>query len=69
MALRANGKYDEAAAQLTITLTSGTNRTLAARAETEAKNAAGSKELAAIKNSTKCSPWTTQLRRRTLAPP
>ncbi len=46
-ALRANGKFDEAAAQFTTYATSGTNRTLAARAETEAKNAAASKALAA----------------------
>ncbi len=49
-ALRANGKYDEAAAQFTTYATSGGNRTLAARAEAEAKNATASKEIAAIKN-------------------
>ena len=49
-ALRANGKYDEAAAQFTTYASSGTNRTLAARAETEGKNALASKEVAAIKN-------------------
>ncbi|TPG64411.1 OmpA family protein [Hymenobacter nivis] len=44
-ALRANGKFDEAAAQFSAYATSGTNRTLAARAETDAKNALASKEL------------------------
>ena len=46
-ALRANGKFDEAAAQFGTYAQSGTNRTLAARAEVEAKNAAASKALAA----------------------
>ncbi|HEX8328037.1 MAG TPA: OmpA family protein [Hymenobacter sp.] len=49
-ALRANGKYDEAAAQFATYASSGGNRTLAARAETEAKNATDSKSVAAIKN-------------------
>jgi outer membrane protein OmpA-like peptidoglycan-associated protein len=49
-ALRANGKYDEAAAQYASYAASGGNRTLGARAETEAKNALASKEVAAIKN-------------------
>ena len=49
-ALRANGKYDEAATQFTTYASSGGNRNLAARAETEAKNAAASKAVAAIKN-------------------
>ena len=49
-ALRANGKYDEAAAQFATYATSGGNRTLAARAEAEGKNALASKEVAAIKN-------------------
>ena len=49
-ALRANGKYDEAAAQFATYASSGGNRTLAARAETEGKNALASKEVAAIKN-------------------
>ncbi|WP_460611088.1 OmpA family protein [Hymenobacter terrigena] len=49
-ALKANGKYDEAAAQFASYATSGGNRTLAARAETESKNAAASKAVAAIKN-------------------
>ncbi|AWM33865.1 OmpA family protein [Hymenobacter nivis] len=44
-ALRANGKLDEAAAQFSAYATSGTNRTLAARAETDAKNALASKAL------------------------
>jgi tetratricopeptide (TPR) repeat protein len=42
-ALRANGKYDEAAAQFASYASSGTNRSLAARAETESKNAVASK--------------------------
>ena len=49
-ALKANGKYDEAAAQFASYASSGGNRTLAARAETESKNAAASKAVAAIKN-------------------
>ena len=49
-ALKANGKYDEAAAQFATYASSGGNRNLAARAETESKNAAASKAVAAIKN-------------------
>ncbi|GAB2860224.1 OmpA family protein [Hymenobacter ruber] len=49
-ALKANGKYDEAAAQFASYASSGGNRALAARAETESKNAAASKAVAAIKN-------------------
>ncbi|MBH8560210.1 OmpA family protein [Hymenobacter negativus] len=49
-ALKANGKYDEAAAQFASYASSGGNRTLAARAETESKNAAASKAVASIKN-------------------
>ena len=49
-ALRANGKYDEAAAQFAAYAASGGNRSLAARAETEGKNALASKEVAANKN-------------------
>ncbi|MDB5271081.1 MAG: hypothetical protein JWP58_4121 [Hymenobacter sp.] len=49
-ALKANGKYDEAATQFTSYASSGGNRTLAARAETESKNAAASKAVAGIKN-------------------
>ncbi|MGY3088373.1 peptidoglycan-associated lipoprotein [Hymenobacter sp. UYAg731] len=49
-ALKANGKYDEAAAQFASYASSGGNRTLAARAETESKNAAASKAVAAVKN-------------------
>ena len=45
-ALRADGKFDEAAAQFSTYATSGANRTLAARAETEAKNTLASKALA-----------------------
>ncbi len=49
-ALRANGKYDEAGAQFATYASSGGNRPLAARAETESKNALASKEVAAVKN-------------------
>jgi len=49
-ALRANGKYDEAATQFSTYASSGGNRTLAARAETEAKNVAASKAVAGTKN-------------------
>lgn len=49
-ALRANGKYDEAAAQFATYASSGANRTLAARAEIEGKNALASKAVATIKN-------------------
>jgi peptidoglycan-associated lipoprotein len=49
-ALRANGKYDEAAAQFSSYASSGGNRTLAARAETEAKNVTASKAVAGMKN-------------------
>ena len=49
-ALRANGKYDEAAAQFATYATSGGNRNLAAHAENESKNALASKEVAAIRN-------------------
>ena len=49
-ALKANGRYDEAAAQFASYASNGGNRTLAARAETESKNAAASKAVAAIKN-------------------
>lgn len=47
LALKANGKYDEAAAQFDDYVKLGTNRALAARAEIEAKNIRLSKELAA----------------------
>jgi len=49
-ALRAAGKYDEAAAQFTAYAGSGGNRTLAARAEADARNATASKAVAAIRN-------------------
>ncbi|MDO7850972.1 OmpA family protein [Hymenobacter convexus] len=49
-ALKANGKYDEAAAQFSTYASSGGNRTLAARAEAESKNAAASKAVAGMKN-------------------
>ena len=49
-ALKANGKFDEAAAQFASYASSGGNRTLAARAETESKNAAASKQVVAMKN-------------------
>ncbi|SMB82128.1 OmpA/MotB domain protein [Hymenobacter roseosalivarius DSM 11622] len=47
LALKANGKYDEAAAQFDDYVKLGTNRALAARAEIEAKNVRLSKELSA----------------------
>ncbi|WP_157564304.1 OmpA family protein [Hymenobacter ginkgonis] len=46
-ALKANGKFDEAATLFTAYAQSGTNRTLAARAEAAAKSATASKALAA----------------------
>ncbi|MFD2719181.1 OmpA family protein [Hymenobacter monticola] len=49
-ALKANGKYDEAAAQFSTYASSGGNRTLAARAETEAKNVNASKAMASMKS-------------------
>ena len=49
-ALRANGKYDDAAAQFATYATSGGNRTLAARAEAEGKNALASKAVASLRN-------------------
>ena len=49
-ALRATGKYDEAAAQFTAYAGSGGNRTLAARAEADARNATASKAVAGIRN-------------------
>ncbi|MGY2130827.1 OmpA family protein [Hymenobacter sp. HD11105] len=49
LALKANGKYDEAAAQFDDYVKLGTNRALAARAEIEAKNIRLSKELVAQK--------------------
>jgi outer membrane protein OmpA-like peptidoglycan-associated protein len=49
LALKANGKYDEAAAQFDDYVKLGTNRALAARAEIEAKNVRLSKELLALK--------------------
>ncbi|QKG53931.1 OmpA family protein [Hymenobacter sp. BRD67] len=45
-ALKANGKFDEAAARFTTYAQNGTNHTLAARAEAEARNALASKALA-----------------------
>ena len=45
-ALRANGKFDEAAAAFSAYAQNGTNRTLGARAEAEARNALASKALA-----------------------
>jgi peptidoglycan-associated lipoprotein len=49
-ALKANGKYDEAAAQFSTYASSGGNRTLAARAETEARNVNASKAMASMKS-------------------
>ena len=47
-ALKATGKFEEAAAQFTAYAQNGTNRTLAARAEAEAKSATASKALAGL---------------------
>jgi len=47
-ALKATGKFEEAAAQFTAYAQNGTNRTLAARAEAEAKSATASKALARL---------------------
>jgi outer membrane protein OmpA-like peptidoglycan-associated protein len=55
-ALRANGKYDEAAAQFANYASNGGNTTLAARAEIDAKNTLASKEVAAIKNKYEVTP-------------
>jgi len=44
--LKANGKFEEAAAQFSTYASSGGNRTLATRAEVEARNATASKTLA-----------------------
>ena len=55
-ALRANGKYDEAAEKFAAYATNGSNRALGARAETEGKNAAASKAIAAIKNKYEVAP-------------
>ena len=49
-ALRATGKFDEAAAQFAAYAANGGNRNLAARAEAEGKNALASKEVAAVRN-------------------
>jgi outer membrane protein OmpA-like peptidoglycan-associated protein len=48
--LKANGKFDEAATQFSTYATSGGNRTLAAKAEAEAKTAAASKSIASAKS-------------------
>jgi len=48
--LKANGKYDEAAAQFSSYASNGGNRTLAARAEAEARNTTASKTVAAAKS-------------------
>jgi peptidoglycan-associated lipoprotein len=48
--LKATGKFDEAATQFSTYATSGGNRTLAARAEVEAKTAAASKAVATMKS-------------------
>jgi peptidoglycan-associated lipoprotein len=47
-ALKASGKFDEAATRFTAYAQSGTNRTLAARAEAEAASATASKALAGL---------------------
>ncbi|MBO3272588.1 OmpA family protein [Hymenobacter defluvii] len=48
-ALKTNGNYDEAAQRFTIYAENGSNRTLVARAELEAKNSKLSQELAATR--------------------
>ncbi|SHI43168.1 WD40-like Beta Propeller Repeat [Hymenobacter daecheongensis DSM 21074] len=48
LALKANGKFDEAATQFDSYAQSGANRTLAARAEMEAKNARAGKDIVAM---------------------
>ncbi len=54
-ALRANGKFDEAAEQFTKYAETGSNRTLAAQAEAEAKNALASRELSAMQTNSEVS--------------
>ncbi|TLM95632.1 hypothetical protein FDY95_05115 [Hymenobacter jeollabukensis] len=56
LALKANGKYEEAATQLEQYATSGTNRTLVARAEREAQNAKAVPGLVAMRNNNEVTP-------------
>ncbi|RTQ47495.1 tetratricopeptide repeat protein [Hymenobacter gummosus] len=55
-ALKANGKYEEAATQFQQYATSGTNRTLVARAEREAQNAQAATTLLAQRNNNEVMP-------------
>ncbi|MCC2545793.1 OmpA family protein [Hymenobacter sp. BT175] len=50
LALKANGKFDEAATQLETYTQSGGNRTLAARAEMEARNARAATQVMAMRS-------------------
>ena len=56
LALRANGKFDEAAEQFSKYAEVGSNRTLTAQAEAEARNARASKELLAMRTSSEVMP-------------
>ncbi|GAA4008813.1 OmpA family protein [Hymenobacter fastidiosus] len=49
LALKANGKFDEAATQLDSYAQNGANRTLAARAEMEARNARAGNDIVALR--------------------
>jgi outer membrane protein OmpA-like peptidoglycan-associated protein len=55
-ALKANGKYEEAATQFQQYATSGTNRALVARAEREAQNAQAATTLLASRNNNEVTP-------------
>lgn len=56
LALKATGKYEEAAAQFDQYATSGTNRTLVARAEREAQNAKAVPSLMAMRSNNEVMP-------------
>ncbi|KAA9331273.1 OmpA family protein [Hymenobacter busanensis] len=56
LALKANGKFEEAATQFQQYATNGTNRTLVARAEREAQNAKASTQLTAMRNNNEVMP-------------
>ncbi|GAA4390102.1 OmpA family protein [Hymenobacter koreensis] len=56
LALKANGKFEEAAAQFQQYATSGTNRTLVARAEREAQNAQAATQLTAMRTNNEVMP-------------
>ncbi|TGE14939.1 hypothetical protein E5J99_14305 [Hymenobacter elongatus] len=56
LALKANGKFDEAATQFEAYTQNGTNRTLAARAETEAKNSRLGTQLVAMRTNNEVTP-------------